>query len=148
MHTRQKFALASVGYQKAGSQFSRQQMQAACGKGKPISHRKPGLHVSSRPHPEELGVTVAFRERCRWWWNNSWLLQCLIPTGSSASTYTGSLTQVWPPIFSCAFLLFFSPSKSNQEVALILYSLQENLIYSSDSYFWKGLFYLIWFYVV
>lgn len=108
MHTRQKFALANVGYQKAGSQFSRQQMQAVCGRGKPISHRKPGLHVISRPHPEELGLTLAFRERYGWWWNNSWLLQCLVPTGSSAPTYTSSLTQVWPPIFSCAFFFFFS----------------------------------------
>lgn len=41
------FASASVGYQKAGSQFSRQQTQAACGSGKPVSHRKPGLHLGS-----------------------------------------------------------------------------------------------------
>lgn len=146
MHTRQKFALASVGYQKTGSQFSRQQMQAACARGKPISHRKPDLHVSSGPHPEELGLTLAFRERYRWWWNNSWLLQCLVPAGFLAPTYTSSLTQVWPPFFSCIF--FFFPSKLNQEVALFLYSLHVNLIYSSDSYFWKRIFYFVFLYVV
>lgn len=124
------FALASVGYQKTGSWFSRQWKQASCGRGKPIPHRMPGLHVGSgtarrdedSPYYSErdigdAGVMLSTHQ----------LLSLCSPHAD--------LDKSGLPFSAVLFFFFFSLSKFNQEFALIPNSLHVNLISSSDSYF-------------
>lgn len=117
-------ALASVGYQKAGSpSHAREIIQPVAG-GNLLPTE---IQTSVWAHI----LQVEIRTHCSGWCS---LPQCWTLTGCSA--HAALSKSGLPPSIELSFF----PSKFNQEFSRILNSLHVSLISSSDSYFLKGIF--------